>query len=82
MPKLQGLNSKADIYEVTIKDTRHGKCISQVPANGSEPVLLQSWTASPLKKRAWSPSMLVDDNGNIAVPNQVPKQSQTFGKVL
>ena len=82
MPKLQGLNSKADIYEVTIKDTQHGKRISQVPVNDSEPVLSQSQIASPSKKRAWSSGMLVDDNGNIAVPNQVPKRSWTFGKVL
>ena len=82
MPKLRGLNSKADIYEVTIKDTQCGKRISQVPVNDSEPVLSQSQTASPSKKRAWSPGMLVDNDGDIAVPDQVPKQSQTYGKVL
>ena len=82
MPKLRGSNSKADIYEVTIKDTRCGKCISQVSVNDSESVLLQSQTASPSKKRAWSPGMLADNNGDIAVPDQVPKRSQTFGKVL
>src|SRR6267154_1218331 len=80
MPKIRDLGPKADLFEVTTTQTRRGKRITQVPVKESHSSPPPSRSASPSKKRAWSPGMLEPNDDN-SQTDQRPKRSRTSGKV-
>ena len=80
MPTIRDSGPKSDMHEVMIAQTRRGKRILQVPVKDSQPLPSPSRSASPSKKRVWSPGGLAhDDYDNSA--DQIPKRSRIAGKV-
>jgi hypothetical protein len=80
MPKIRDTGSNSDIFEVTTTQTRRGTKIIQVPVKDAEQLATPSRSASPSKKRAWSPGIL-ESNDDGPPLDQVPKRSRTSGKV-
>ena len=81
MPKIRDTDPKPDIFEVTTIQTRRGRRITQVPVKDAEPLSSPTRTASPTKKRFWSPGVPQHDDGDNSVLYQMPKRPRTFGKV-
>ena len=81
MPKIRDSAQKPDILEVTTIQTRRGKRVAHVPVKDSQPLPSPSHSASPSKKRAWSPGVLPAYEDDNLATHQIPKRSKTIGKV-
>lgn len=81
MPKIRDSRQKPDIFEITTTHTQQGSRVAHVPVKDSQPSPSPSHSASPSKKRAWSPGVLIaDDDYNVST-DQIPKCPKTVGKV-
>ncbi len=81
MPKIRDSGQKPNIFEVAVTQTRRGKRITHVPVKDPISLPSPSRTASPSKKRAWSPGAHEPDVAYDSVADPTPKRSRTSGKV-
>ena len=75
------LKFKPDYVEIKAIQTRRGKRYIHTPVKDPKPIPSPSRSASPSKKRAWSPGGLEHDNYDYPAADQMPKRSRTAGKV-
>jgi hypothetical protein len=79
MGKLRKASTKTRIFEATTVHTRRGDAVVNVPVGNSPIRHSTSGSATPSKKRAWSPGVLQPDDDLPSL--QLPKRSRTTGKV-
>lgn len=76
-----GPATKTRIFEATTRNTRRGTKLVNVPVQIPQTPVSKSRTASPSKKRAWSPGGFQDDNDFEPPSDPDPKRSRHTGKV-
>ena len=80
MPKFRDSQRQSDVLEVTTKQTRRGPRLVQVPVKDAERPIPSPRSASPVKKRSWSPTICEMGDDDIFESYQIPKRTRTDGK--
>ena len=80
MPKIQDSQGQSDILEVTTKHTRQGPRLIQVPVKDIKHPIPPPRTASPIKKRSWSPTICEMGDDDMFESYHIPKCTWTDRK--